>query len=97
MAQKMATVERVEELLEKLRAASWDHAVKGTTNQIPIVLPTGFFFCTVTGFFAFLRFFCIACIMYFFYQIVLLDTIIRSNISSLYSGFQRYGYYSFTT
>ncbi|KAL6633250.1 hypothetical protein ACP70R_025921 [Stipagrostis hirtigluma subsp. patula] len=28
MAQKMATVERVEELLEKLRAASWDHAVK---------------------------------------------------------------------
>jgi len=32
MAQKMATVERVEELLEKLRAASWGHAVKGTTN-----------------------------------------------------------------
>jgi hypothetical protein len=29
MAQKMATVERVEELLEKLRAASWGHAVKG--------------------------------------------------------------------
>ncbi|CAD6248807.1 unnamed protein product [Miscanthus lutarioriparius] len=28
MAQKMATVERVEELLEKLRAASWGHAVK---------------------------------------------------------------------
>uniref|UniRef100_A0A0D3FCE8 oligopeptidase A n=1 Tax=Oryza barthii TaxID=65489 RepID=A0A0D3FCE8_9ORYZ len=28
MAQKMATVDRVEELLEKLRAASWDHAVK---------------------------------------------------------------------
>ncbi|KAF8779328.1 hypothetical protein HU200_002761 [Digitaria exilis] len=28
MAQKMATVERVQELLEKLRAASWDHAVK---------------------------------------------------------------------
>lgn len=34
MAQKMATVERVEELLEKLRAASWDHAVKGTTSQL---------------------------------------------------------------
>jgi hypothetical protein len=43
MAQKMATVERVEELLEKLRAASWDHAVKGTTNQITILLPIGFF------------------------------------------------------
>ncbi|XP_006648170.2 probable cytosolic oligopeptidase A [Oryza brachyantha] len=28
MAQKMATVDRVEELLEKLRAASWDHAVQ---------------------------------------------------------------------
>jgi hypothetical protein len=42
MAQKMATVERVEELLEKLRAASWDHAVKGTTNQITILLPIGF-------------------------------------------------------
>ena len=38
MAQKMATVERVEELLEKLRAASWDHAVKGTANRI-VVLP----------------------------------------------------------
>jgi hypothetical protein len=38
MAQKMATVERVEELLEKLRAASWDHAVKGTAIRI-VVLP----------------------------------------------------------
>jgi hypothetical protein len=64
MAQKMATVERVEELLEKLRAASWDHAVKGTTNQITILLPIGFFFCTVTRLFASLHFFfCVICVM----------------------------------
>lgn len=30
MAMKMATVERAVELLEKLRNASWDAAVKGT-------------------------------------------------------------------
>ena len=29
MATKMATVAKAEELLEKLRAASWDAAVKG--------------------------------------------------------------------
>lgn len=29
MAMKMATVEKAEELLEKLRSASWDPAVKG--------------------------------------------------------------------
>lgn len=30
MATKMATVEKAEELLEKLRSASWDAAVQGT-------------------------------------------------------------------
>lgn len=29
MATKMATIDKAEELLEKLRAASWDAAVKG--------------------------------------------------------------------
>lgn len=29
MATKMATVEKAEELLEKLRSASWDAAVQG--------------------------------------------------------------------
>lgn len=29
MATKMATVDKAEELLEKLRTASWDAAVKG--------------------------------------------------------------------
>jgi uncharacterized protein YacL len=46
MAQKMATVERVEELLEKLRAASWDHAVKGTINLIIVLLSVVYFFWT---------------------------------------------------
>jgi oligopeptidase A len=32
LARKMATVDRVQELLEKIRAASWDHAVQGTTS-----------------------------------------------------------------
>lgn len=30
MATKMATVDKAEELLEKLRAASWDAAVQGS-------------------------------------------------------------------
>jgi len=31
MAMKMATVDKAEELLEKLRSASWDAAVQGMT------------------------------------------------------------------
>lgn len=33
MATKMATVEKAEELLEKLRAASWSAAVEGINLQ----------------------------------------------------------------
>lgn len=34
MATKMATVDKVEELLEKLRSASWDAAVQGSGLDI---------------------------------------------------------------
>lgn len=34
MAMKMATIDRAEELLEKLRSASWDHAIQGTTFHL---------------------------------------------------------------
>jgi len=33
MAMKMATVEKAEELLEKLRAASWDPSVQGNSLE----------------------------------------------------------------
>lgn len=57
MATKMATVDRVEELLEKLRSASWDHAVQGTVTScisselVGLMLlfassPTTFLICT---------------------------------------------------
>jgi hypothetical protein len=34
----MATVERVQELLEKLRVASWDHHVQGTIYYLVFLL-----------------------------------------------------------
>lgn len=34
MAMKMATVEKAEELLEKIRSASWDTAVQGKRWQL---------------------------------------------------------------
>lgn len=34
MATKMATVDKAEELLEKLRRASWDPAVKGSVYKM---------------------------------------------------------------
>lgn len=36
MATKMANVEKAEELLEKLRKASWDPAVKGSLRCVLI-------------------------------------------------------------
>lgn len=38
MATKMATVSKAEELLEKLRSASWSVAVQGIIPHIPIYL-----------------------------------------------------------
>lgn len=38
MATKMATVDKAEELLEKLRSASWDAAVQGNVVCLNFVL-----------------------------------------------------------
>uniref|UniRef100_A0A453Q7P4 oligopeptidase A n=1 Tax=Aegilops tauschii subsp. strangulata TaxID=200361 RepID=A0A453Q7P4_AEGTS len=41
MARKMATVDRVQELLEKIRAASWDHAVQDMEDLKAFVKDSG--------------------------------------------------------
>ena len=86
MAQKMATVERVGDILEKLRAASWDHAVKGTANRI-VVLPLLFssFGHSEEAVYFLVFFFCITCFK------------VCTNISSFYPWIQNFAYSTTTS